>query len=109
MKKLLLFLAGSTLLMQAYSQVGNLDPTFGNNGLVTTRVSDGFPTSKTAKQVLVQSDGKLLVVLENERMMFLRYNPDGTIDNSFKGLAFVNLLRGRVALQSDGKIVMAGY
>jgi uncharacterized delta-60 repeat protein len=78
-----------------------------------------------ARQGIVQPDGKIVVAaaVANSRgdrsPAVLRYNPDGTLDSTFGsgGIALITLVKGittggsgftAVALQSDGKIVLAG-
>jgi uncharacterized delta-60 repeat protein len=99
---------------------GDLDPTFGTGGMVTTDISR---STDIANAVAVQTDGKLVVVGETyknndfstEDFVVTRYNTDGTLDNTFgvrgrvrtdfPGLAAVP---SSVVIQPDGKIVVAG-
>ncbi len=99
---------------------GDLDPTFGTGGKVTTDLSR---STDLANAVAVQSDGKLVVVgqtyknndYSDEDFVVTRYNTDGTLDNTFgsrgrvrtdfPGLAAVP---SSVVIQPDGKIVVAG-
>ena len=99
---------------------GDLDPTFGTGGMVMTDLSR---STDIANAVAVQSDGKLVVVgqtyknndYSTEDFAVARYNTDGTLDNTFgvrgkvrtdfPGLAAVP---SSVAIQPDGKIVVAG-
>ena len=87
---------------------GQLDPTFGNGGIVTDNTLPG------ASAVVVQSDGKVV-----EASQFLghisvaRFNADGSPDKSFgyfgrltSDVAGVTKVAD-LALQSDGKIVIA--
>jgi len=95
-----------------YNIDGTLDTTFGNGGALNT---DLFNHPDTASSVAVQSDGKI-VVAGNE-FDVARYNPDGTLDISFGKFGKVILLfpdafyaySTQMALQPDGKIVLAGY
>lgn len=99
-----------------YNTDGTLDNSFGNGGKVTTAIgtSDDF-----ARAIAVQSDGKIIAAgftyNMNEDFALVRYNPDGTLDNSFgtggkvvtqfdSGGDFLNA----IAIQSDGKIVGVG-
>jgi uncharacterized delta-60 repeat protein len=71
--------------------------------------------------VKLQSDGKIVVagfsnIAGNNDFLVVRYNPDGTLDTSFNGTGKVTTAIGGgddtgvgLALQEDGKIVMAGY
>ena len=67
---------------------GQLDPTFGSGGLVTTDISGPFPA---ASAVLVQPNGQILVggfvdgVNKNEsgQTVLVRYNASGSLDTTF--------------------------
>jgi uncharacterized delta-60 repeat protein len=101
---------------------GELDPTFGSGGKVITPVSslaDG-----AALAVAVQSDGKIVAVgpsnsgttsAPNYDFALVRYNTDGSLDSSFgtggkvaTDLGGIHEVAWGVALQPDGKIVVAG-
>jgi uncharacterized delta-60 repeat protein len=97
---------------------GDLDPTFGGDGRVTTDFTAGFDG---ATGVALQADGKVVVVggtgVEGANPMFavVRYNPDGTLDPTFGGDGRVttDFTGGAdratgVAVQPDGKIVVVG-
>jgi len=99
---------------------GDLDPTFGTGGMVTTDLNH---STDIANAVAIQADGKLVVVgqtyknndYSNEDFAVTRYNTNGTLDNTFgnggkvrtdfPGLAAVP---SSVVIQTDGKIVVAG-
>ena len=67
---------------------GDLDPTFGTGGMVTT---DLKRSTDIANAVAVQADGKLVVVgqsykqndFSDEDFVVTRYNTNGTLDNTF--------------------------
>jgi uncharacterized delta-60 repeat protein len=89
---------------------GSLDPSFGGNG----KVAATFGGSDSA--MVLQPDGKVIMVGGGADFTVARYNSDGTLDGSFgdAGLAITDIEGGSdrahaVALQSDGKIVVAGY
>jgi uncharacterized delta-60 repeat protein len=97
---------------------GDLDTTFGGDGIVTTNLTE---RADSANAVAVQPDGKIVVAGEaaagttNSRYALARYNTDGTLDTTFggDGLVTTNLSRYAegawgVAIQPDGKIVVAG-
>jgi uncharacterized delta-60 repeat protein len=104
----------------AQAAAGDLDPTFGGGGKVTT---DLKRSTDIANAVAVQADGKLVVVGETYRnndssaedFAVARFNTDGTLDTTFgargkvrtdfPGLAAV---ASSVVIQPDGKIVVAG-
>src|SRR5262249_45866262 len=88
---------------------GYLDPTFGaaGAGLVTTATasinnSDG---QNLGQRVLIQSDGKVLAIADGG---VVRYNTDGSLDTSFGSAGIANYSGLGGALQSDGKILLAG-
>jgi uncharacterized delta-60 repeat protein len=99
-----------------YNPDGTLDTGFGKSGKVTTEIGRN---SDSANSVALQSDGKIVVAGDsfapgNNDFAVARYNTDGTLDTAFnrsgKATAdFSKLDYGRsVAVQSDGKIVVAG-
>ena len=99
---------------------GDLDPTFGTGGQVTTDFNN---STDIANAVALQPDGKLVVVGQTyknndytgEDFAVARYNTDGTLDSTFgvngkvttdfPGLAAV---ASSVVIQPDGKILVAG-
>lgn len=97
---------------------GSLDPTFGNGGKVETNFGHNIRPQSAA----LQTDGKLVVVgaLDNFQVAsqvfaVVRYLPNGTLDSGFgQGgvaiTAFTNFINSAkaVAIQADGKIVVAG-
>lgn len=96
---------------------GALDPTFGNANVVRGQVTTAFSTEKDAIYAMaLQPDGKLITVgTSGPKIALARYRPNGTLDPAFgKGgkvvTAIGKLAGGRaVALQRDGKIVVAGF
>jgi uncharacterized delta-60 repeat protein len=96
---------------------GILDASFNKTGKVTTDFGGG---NAEARGVGVQSDGKIVVagfasIGSTEKFALIRYNPDGTLDTNFGGTGKVLTLvhtsgsnATSIALQSDGKIVVAG-
>ena len=99
-----------------YNADGTLDTGFGESGNVTTEIGRN---SDSANSVALQSDGKIVVAgytfaPGNNDFAIARYNANGTLDTAFNGTGkatadFSKLDYGRgVAVQSDGKIVVAG-
>jgi len=99
---------------------GDIDPTFGPRGKVTTSF-EGF-TRDSIFDIAPQTDGKIVVVGVRDNnstkdSVIARYNPDGALDISFDNDGFVILSLGTssdegalaVAIQTDGKILVAGY
>ncbi len=100
-----------------YNTDGSLDNTFDIDGKVTTDFGGG--SSAGGVSVILQSDGKIIVAgisyIFDQDFALARYNPDGSLDNSFDTDGKLNTdfgtpndYGGRVALQSDGKILVAG-
>ena len=101
-----------------YNDDGSLDTSFGAGGKVTT---DFASTDDIPYSVTVQTDGKIVVAGMTDpgaaaNFGLVRYNVDGSLDASF-GIGGkvvtdfgANLEAGNgVAMQTDGKIVVAGF
>ena len=116
--------AGSALFVLARLQPdGSLDETFGSGG---TTITD-FGTSAFANGLTIQPDGKIVVTgtvflpftfppsPDFSDFALARYRSDGSLDTSFNGDGKVitdvwdqGNFGDAVALQSDGKLVVAG-
>lgn len=97
---------------------GDLDPSFGMGGRVTT----SFSGPSGAEDVAIQTDGKIVAAgfardFETGLQSFavVRYNTNGSLDTTFgSGGSVITDIFGcdsdarAVAIQSDGKIVVAG-
>lgn len=104
--------------MVRYTSNGSsLDSSFGSNGKVFTGVSSG---DDVARGIALQGDGKIVLAGRRDsqgQVVFCvaRYNGDGSPDTSFDGNGKVLTSIGSeaeafaVALQSSGKIILAGY
>lgn len=100
-----------------YNPNGSLDTAFNGSGIVTVAVGAG---TDTAYGVLVQPDGKTVVAGyyfngTNNDVVVLRLNENGVLDATFGTGGIVTTAVGplteeafAVALQTDGKIVIAG-
>jgi uncharacterized delta-60 repeat protein len=100
--------------------VGELDATFSGDGRASVGLVTRGLTNEEGNALAVQADGKLVVagdLVAGNSTDFLaayRYLPDGALDPTFgtNGMALVDAgfdEQGRaVALQPDGKIVIAG-
>ncbi|RDB06868.1 3-coathanger stack domain-containing protein [Runella aurantiaca] len=111
------------VLIAQYLQNGTLDNSFAGNGKKTQLVtaSDGSGTAQ-GLAVALQSDDKIVVVgfarsvinPNHYEFMVLRFNTDGSLDNTFSGDGIVReSVNGSdvfndVAIQPDGKIVAVG-
>ncbi|MFD8043601.1 calcium-binding protein [Streptomyces chartreusis] len=103
----------SDFALARYNGDGSLDTGFDADGRVTTAFAD----ADVIGGVALQSDGKIVVSgFSDFDFALARYNPTGTLDSGFSGDGKVTtdfgsgtLDRGSdLALQSDGKIVVAG-
>jgi uncharacterized delta-60 repeat protein len=100
-----------------YNADGSLDSTFDTDGIVTTAIGASIDV---VRSIALQSDGKIVVTGYTLDTVFtnialLRYNTDGSLDSSFDsdGIVTTSIPNSTtyglsVALQSDGKIVVAG-
>ena len=108
---------GSTwdLAVARYNTNGSLDTSFGSRGVVLTDISSG---AEYASSVAIQTDGKIVVTgytYFGYYFVVVRYNPNGSLDTTFNGTGKVitpidnaySFARS-VAIQADGKIVVAG-
>lgn len=120
MKKLLhlgIVLAGLSMYAQ---NDGSLDANFGTAGKVITSINSG---ADKAYSVALQSDGKIVVAgmttntATGKDFACVRYNTDGTLDQTFAtaGIFTNDVQLGSddvaysLAIQADGKIILAGY
>ncbi len=102
-----------------YNANGSLDTSFDADGKVSTDFGSG--KNEEARDVAVQSDGKIVVAGwayngNNNDFMLARYNANGSLDTSFDTDGKVTTAIGSgddrgyaMAVQSDGKIVVAGW
>jgi len=103
-----------------YSQAGSLDSSFGTGGKVVTSINSG---ADKAYAVALQTDGKIIVAgmttnaATGKDFACLRYNSDGTLDGTF-GTSGIVTNDGQIgsddvvysiAIQADGKIILAGF
>ena len=106
--------SGSDFALARYNSDGSLDRSFDGDGKLTTDFAGG---EDSAAGVAVQSDGKIVVAGNSDGDFALaRYNRDGSLDRSLNGNGKLTTDFGSsqdrvtsMALQADGKIVVAGY
>ena len=109
----------SSFAVGRYTTTGTLDGTFNMTGKVLTTFASG---NATAQAVVIQSDGRIVAAgwfddgnREGPDFALARYNTDGTSDGTFNSTGKVVTDIGGfdvgygVAIQSDGKIVAAGF
>lgn len=105
-----------------YNTDGSLDNSFDADGIVITSIGTTATSADTPNAVLIDGDGKILVggFVGNNQSDFglVRYNTDGSVDNSFGNQGIVTTQIGAngsdavihgMAFQIDNKIVVAGY
>ena len=97
----------------AQAAPGDLDVSFSGDG---RHVETGLPTG-TVSAIAIQADGKIVVAGQSAGdFAVLRYNRNGTLDSTFGGTGIVLTDFGglsvagarAVAIQSDGRILVAG-
>ncbi len=116
--------SGSQFALTRFNAEGSLDATFGGDGTVLTRVNDGRTGTPNQtdrlEDIALQADGKIVAVGEHHtgryspsETVLVRYNPDGTLDTSFdvdgQVMLGSNLGVHALAIQPDGKLLLAGY
>ena len=101
----------------------SLDSSFGTAGLASidiTPTPTTGSTTKFARDIALQADGKILVAGEDwsngrNRFALVRFDQAGNVDSSFsqdgfvtEGFGFDSALGESLIVQADGKIVVAG-
>jgi uncharacterized delta-60 repeat protein len=107
---------GGDVALARYNTNGTLDTSFDGDGIVTAAAH----TSTEAYDVVIQPDGKIVVVgmigvsLDSD-VLLARFNGDGSLDTSFGGGMVITAIgtdsseAHAAALQSDGKIMVTGF
>ena len=108
----------SDFALARYNSDGSLDATFGTGGKVTTDIGNDDNASFA---LAIQTDGKFVAAGSrfngaDDDFALIRYNSDGTLDNTFGAGGIVTTNFGgsseiidAITIQPDGKIVAAGY
>ena len=104
------------ILVQCFPD-GRVDSSFGENGIVITDYGVNFRTRSMA----IQPDGKIVITGERSsnvndlnKTFVIRYNTDGTLDNSFGNEGKVitaydlEVNSRKIIVQADGKILTSG-
>lgn len=121
------FIGGAHFTLARYSTSGTLDTTFSVDGIVSTVVNSA--KIEYAKAIAIQPDGMILVAGYNNtggstpgNFVLIRYDQNGVPDTTFngdgdsdgvittaiQGSPYDNSEARALALQPDGKIVLAG-
>jgi uncharacterized delta-60 repeat protein len=105
-----------------YTRFGSLDTTFASIGYETITLTNASNTGNFVTGVVVQSDGKILISASRSNIAYtqdsatvLRLLSTGAIDSTFGANGYAEFAWGAgnnytydVAIQSDGKILLAG-
>jgi uncharacterized delta-60 repeat protein len=108
---------GGQFALVRYNTDGTLDTSFGGDGKVTTNFGSG---SDFATSMAIQSNGNIVAVgpwaTGDGRFAAARYDTAGALDSTFSGdgkftwdFSDGGEFMWDVAIQSDGKIVVAGF
>ena len=120
----LVFILAATLIATAplsrvSADAGDLDTSFGTNGIVTTQLGAEV-NIHSLSDVAIQADGKIIAVghsgpSSNVDVMLARYNVNGSLDTTFGAGGIVKTdffgfwdSAHAVAIQTNGKIVVGG-
>lgn len=97
---------------------GSFDNTYGNNGVTTTQIVD---EANYANGLVIQADDKVVLAGRTVKLFdydfaMIRFNTDGTLDNTFGNGGKVSTDNDgkedhgyAIALQPDNKIILAGH
>lgn len=108
----------SHFMIARYNPDGSLDTTFGSGGITIT----AFSNNDDLLDLAIQSDGRIIAVgwttktsNQSNNVAVLRYNANGTLDNSFGvlGLAEIDAfarmdIANGVVIQTNGRILVGG-
>jgi uncharacterized delta-60 repeat protein len=93
-----------------YNTDGSVDTSFGTEG--TTRFFPPTTAPTTSHGALFDSLGNILAVIdENGTTVVARFTPNGVLDTSYNSIGYVTYASVKTlgyALQTDGKLVLAG-
>jgi uncharacterized delta-60 repeat protein len=101
--------ANAQFYLTRYTNEGLIDTSYGNNGVV---ISSFLESTARVYRIEIQTDDKIIMSVNVSEWgnCLIRYNSDGTLDNSFgvngkiiKGSKFIN----SYVLQADGKIIVS--
>ncbi len=108
--------------MVGYSRIfrfntnGTLDSTFSLNGIYTGSNSTGFLALTLQPDDKIVAEGRIIIAVGNIQFLTIRLNSDGTPDMTFGSSGIVTTDFGpfsndygkAIAMQADGRIVLAG-
>ena len=120
MKNIFTIILSAFFITKMFCQPGSLDNSFSTDGKTTTLVGT---TESEGECVAVQANGKIIMAgtyynssHDDYDFAVVRYNTNGTLDNSFagNGKAGINFsssaddIANAIAIQSNGMIIVAG-
>jgi uncharacterized delta-60 repeat protein len=100
-----------------YASNGTLDPDFSGDGIVTTRITTAIGDESYSRAVAVQPNGMIVaagycLIGDSIQLCLARFEVDGDLDGTFSddGKLAIPIadIPSSIALQADGKIVVAG-
>lgn len=100
---------GGDLAIARFNPDGTLDSLFGGGGIVTTNIGAYVLSS----EVGILPDGRIvasawgLPVRSSWSAALVCYRPDGLLDQSFGVIAMTDFFLGGMAIQTDGRIILA--
>lgn len=109
--------SGDNAALARYNNDGSIDSSFGSNGKVVTEFSRD---NASITDIEIQSDGKIVVAgavrSGGGNFLVARYNGNGSLDTKFgqAGSVITDFDNSddvgiRLAIQTDGKLILAGY
>jgi uncharacterized delta-60 repeat protein len=115
-----------SVVLARYDADGNLDTSFGTDGMTITPIHDGS-SNAASRSIAIQGDGKIIALGQEDAgrgdgsttIFVQRYNTDGTLDATFNGdgnadgkitiaIGEYTDIAYNAVIQADGKIVLAG-
>ena len=108
--------------LERFNANGSIDTSFGSNGVVTIPPPSTYPPVWPLTGLVIQANGEIVVSgetddpAEHPAFILTRLNTNGSLDTSFgtNGTATLQVLNTQpwkwssLALQADGKLVVAG-
>jgi uncharacterized delta-60 repeat protein len=86
-----------------------------SDGSLDTSFDSSYGASNAVQSIVIQDDGKILIAGSFSsyagvtRQKIARLNSDGSLDTSFDSSSGANSTVSTMTLQSDGKVLIAGY
>lgn len=114
MKKIIFLITAFLFFINiGYSQPGQLDSSFGINGIVKENLGSTYDYGPIdLRQIVLRPDGDMHIIFQRAgTTFFTKRNENGLIDISFGeggASALINIRDPHAVVQSDGKVVIAG-